>query len=310
MPQLKSIFRSSVMVFIIAVFFGWSAQGISTAYAQSESSPPGWKIVYSPKIRPGLETLDAAKKDLDELLRTLKKPVGIKFYIQPELNKLANQVRLIEILGGAENISHMYYTQDELDVAQMKTITALDDRIEVSQRVALFYSDLPESAIFVEKSKHNVCPYVVYLPSRISFHFGDDDLTSAQRLADDLFSIQQQIKKPQEDQRALFELKAAEYRSLTIKPQVSEEQRKYIVQANTLSQKKEYGKAISLYLKAVELDPVSYPGAYFNMALLSAQMNRFTSAILYMKQYLLLEPEVQDARSAQDKIYEWEIMGQ
>lgn len=27
-----------------------------------------------------------------------------------------------------------------------------------------------------------------------------------------------------------------------------------------------------------------------------------------MKQYLLLEPEAKDARSAQDKIYEWELM--
>jgi tetratricopeptide (TPR) repeat protein len=88
---------------------------------------------------------------------------------------------------------------------------------------------------------------------------------------------------------------------------VSEEQRRYIVQANVLSQEKDYGKAIELYLKAVELDSVSYPAAYFNLALLSAQMNRFTSAISCMKQYLLLEPGAQDARSAQDKIYEWEL---
>jgi tetratricopeptide (TPR) repeat protein len=308
MHQMKRIFRYSVCILIMAAFFGFSIPDATIVYAQAESSHPGWKIVYSPKIQPGIETLDAAKKDLAELLRTIKRPVGIKFYDQPELNKFANEVQLIEILGGAENISNINYSQVELDYARMKTITALDDRIEVSQRIALFYSDLPESDIFVEKSQDNVCPYIVYLPSRISFHFEKKDLASAQRLADDLFSIQQQMKKPQADQKALFESKAAEYRSLTIKPQVSEEQRKYIVQANALGQKKEYGRAISLYLKAVEVDPVSYPGAYFNLALLSAQMNRFTSAISYMKQYLLLEPEAQDARNAQDKIYEWEIM--
>jgi hypothetical protein len=44
------------------------------------------------------------------------------------------------------------------------------------------------------------------------------------------------------------------------------------------------------------------------MALLSAQMKRFNSAISYMKQYLMLVPDAKDARSAQDKIYEWELL--
>jgi hypothetical protein len=43
------------------------------------------------------------------------------------------------------------------------------------------------------------------------------------------------------------------------------------------------------------------------MALLSEQMKWFNSAIFYMKQYLLLVPDAKDARSAQDKIYEWEM---
>ncbi len=60
-------------------------------------------------------------------------------------------------------------------------------------------------------------------------------------------------------------------------------------------------------MKAIKLDPVSYPEAYFNMALLSAQGRRFPPAVRYMKQYLLLVPDAKDARSAQDKIYEWGI---
>ena len=120
--------------------------------------------------------------------------------------------------------------------------------------------------------------------------------------------IQQNLNKYQDERLALFESKAAQYRALKVKPPVSEEQRKFIVQANAMSQQKEYGRAIDFYLKAIELDPVSYPAAYFNLALLSAQMHRFKSAIAYMKQYLLLEPEAKDARSAQDKIYEWELM--
>ena len=123
-------------------------------------------------------------------------------------------------------------------------------------------------------------------------------------------SSNRQKKSATDERLAQFESAAAEYRALKVKPPVSEEQRKLIVQANAMSQQKEYGEALSLYLKAVELDPVSYPAAYFNMALLSAQLQRYKPAITYMKQYLLLEPEAKDARSAQDKIYEWEIMMQ
>jgi len=111
-----------------------------------------------------------------------------------------------------------------------------------------------------------------------------------------------------ESQRILFEQKAAEYRALKIKPQVSEEQRKFIVQANAFNQQKNYVKAIELYTKAIEVDQTAYPAGYSNLALLLAQVNNFSAAINYMKKYLMLEPEATDARSAQDKIYEWEVM--
>jgi tetratricopeptide (TPR) repeat protein len=75
-----------------------------------------------------------------------------------------------------------------------------------------------------------------------------------------------------------------------------------------LNQKKDYAGSVDLYHKAIEVNPVSYPAAYFNLALLSAQTGRFKSAVNYMKQYLFLVPDAPDARNAQDKIYEWEIM--
>jgi len=107
-------------------------------------------------------------------------------------------------------------------------------------------------------------------------------------------------------QLILFKSIAANYRALKVKPPVSEEQRKLIVQANAFNQQKMYGKAIELYNKAIELDQTAYPAGYSNLALLSAQINNFDGAINYMKKYLLLEPEGTDAGSAQDKIYEWE----
>jgi tetratricopeptide (TPR) repeat protein len=135
-----------------------------------------------------------------------------------------------------------------------------------------------------------------------------NDKGFAQKIADDLYFIQKHIGKYDEEKLALFKEKAAQYRALETKPPLSEQQREYIVQANALTQHKDYAGAIDRYLKAVDLDPVSYPGAYFNVALLFAQQNHFKSAIDYMKQYLMLVPDAPDARSAQDKIYEWKLM--
>jgi len=140
----------------------------------------------------------------------------------------------------------------------------------------------------------------------MSFVFGD--LQDAKRFADDLFALQQPLQKQDAERRARFEASAARYRALAVKPPVSEEQRRLLVQANALAQAKEYRKAIDRYLAATNLDPVSYPAAYFNLALLYAQTGRFKPAIATMQQYLRLEPGAADARSAQDKIYEWELL--
>lgn len=137
--------------------------------------------------------------------------------------------------------------------------------------------------------------------------FSWQDIKQAQGFADAVASLHQ---KNLNDKTLAsvkdFEPTAAEYRKLKVKPPVSEEQRKYIVQANSFNQQKSYVKAIELYKKAIELDQTAYPAAYSNLALLSAQIGKFDAAIYYMKKYLLLEPEAKEARSAQDKIYEWE----
>jgi len=56
----------------------------------------------------------------------------------------------------------------------------------------------------------------------------------------------------------------------------------------------------------IDLGQTAYPAAYYNLALLLAQTQRFSKAIYNMKKYLMLVPEAEDARAAQDKIYEWE----
>jgi tetratricopeptide (TPR) repeat protein len=151
-------------------------------------------------------------------------------------------------------------------------------------------------------------PYIVFMPDKSQLYFKEP--ANAQNLADRLFLIQQILRSDGENQDALFRKQAAQYRDVQTKPRVSEEQRKYIVQANTFSQRKEYGPAIALYKKAVQIEPVAYPEAYFNMSLLYAQEGHYWHAITNMKKYLLLVPDARDSRSAQDKIYEWEALMQ
>jgi tetratricopeptide (TPR) repeat protein len=104
-----------------------------------------------------------------------------------------------------------------------------------------------------------------------------------------------------------FKPLALEYNNLAIKPAIIEEQRKFIVQANALNENKKYDLALEAYNNAININQTSYPAAYYNMALISALSGDYQNAIFNMKKYLMLVPEAEDARAAQDKIYEWEI---
>ncbi|MDO9262084.1 MAG: hypothetical protein Q7U08_09105 [Flavobacteriaceae bacterium] len=186
-----------------------------------------------------------------------------------------------------------------------KDILVLDDRIEFNskkQKSVFYFSKLLDRTIVAKGLNVEIDKYYT-----ISLHLLD--ITNSQGLADDLFFMQrQQIKKRYDTWLVGFESLAAQYRALKVKPPVSEDQRRYIVQANALNQQKEYNKAIGMYNKAIELDRISYPTAYYNEALLFAQLKNYDAAIYCMKIYLLFEPDAPDSRSAQDKIYEWEIM--
>jgi len=262
---------------------------------------------YSPKLQPGV-TFDTARKELADVLGGGQGPFGIKYYGRPGINDYARINELDELMSGSTQF-HRYYSQNELTYILFKSIPVLDDGIQISPRLFIAFTDLIQRPVTVGKNSLDY-PYVVN-PGLVSFHF--ENLTVAQKFADALYSIQKlnmEVENEQAKRLAEFESLAAQYRALAIKPPVSEEQRRLIVQANALNQRKDYGGAIDLYLKAVELDPVSYPAAYFNLALLYAQQQRYNKAIAYMKPYLMLVPEAPDARSAQDKIYEWEILMQ
>jgi len=209
---------------------------------------------------------------------------------------------ITELLNGRIIIYEVDVEKNTLgnSLGSPKEVLVLDDRIELKfkrQNATVRLFDLLDYAI--KGSEYGYVPL-----GNFSFYMGN----KATELANDLNIMQHQLVEKQfGSQLALFEPVAAQYRTLKVKPSISEEQRKFIVQANFLNQQKMYGKAIEIYNKAIELDQTAYPAAYSNLALLSAQIQKFNAAIYYMKKYLMLSPEALDARSAQDKIYEWEV---
>jgi tetratricopeptide (TPR) repeat protein len=210
------------------------------------------------------------------------------------------------------------------NIGAWKGLTALDDRFSMQAGTMFFYSDIvADEKIKVYKNNQDNDWGVSVPVSKIcgkpdhsvSFHFTSYE--NAQDFAENIFHIQQpfraeQLKIKQHNDSLIrtdsiqFCILVVKYRKMEIKPTVTEEQRKYIVQANSFAKDQQYAEAIDAYKKAIAIDPVAYPQAYYNMALLYAEKKDFEMAVKNMKKYLLLLPDAPDARAAQDKIYEWE----
>lgn len=101
------------------------------------------------------------------------------------------------------------------------------------------------------------------------------------------------------------------YLKLAEKPALPEAGRRLLVEAKTFLKTQAdpgsegYSKALGCYNGLLSAFPW-YADGYYNVALISAQLNRYDWAIPNMKAYLQLAPDAPDARAAQDKIYEWE----
>ncbi|MFA7346390.1 MAG: tetratricopeptide repeat protein [Desulfurivibrionaceae bacterium] len=288
MDTIKRVLVSAVLVLLIAIWGGCAAAPAATPEPE----------MYYPKLPPGITTIEEAKQDLAILL----KEVDVIYYGRSSF-KLPGDGVLRELYGkySRMSINNILYTDDRYNIYKDKggAIDVFDDRIDFPL-FPLYYKDLSEDVTILVR-----WGYMVELSHHVQLRAPEG---TAQKIADDLYFIQKHMERYNGGELEVFKEKAAKYRASKIKPQVSEAQRKFIVQANAFTQKKDYAGAIDRYNKAIELDPVSYPEAYFNLALLSAQEDRFKSAIGYMEKYLLLAPDAKDARSAQDKIYEWEAM--
>jgi tetratricopeptide (TPR) repeat protein len=95
------------------------------------------------------------------------------------------------------------------------------------------------------------------------------------------------------------------YPLMKSKPEITEQVRKYVVQASGATQEKKYDDAISLWTTTLKISPC-FPLAYYNRALLYDFKGLIRNSISDMESYLKLMPDASDARSARDKIYAWE----
>ena len=104
-----------------------------------------------------------------------------------------------------------------------------------------------------------------------------------------------------------FDDVVAKYLAANPKPVLSEEAYKYKVQAEFMVQEKQPAKAMELFNKALNIAPW-WPEGHFQLGLLLGDAKKYQDATLEMKRYLLLAPDGADARAAQDKIYQWELV--
>lgn len=116
------------------------------------------------------------------------------------------------------------------------------------------------------------------------------------------------VSGPQADspeQVAAFNAAAAKYRADPSAFTLPEEARAFKVQAETAMREKRLSDAADRYAKALAISPSWAPG-HFNLALIYGEIELPGLAMSEMKKYLKLAPDANNARAAQDKIYEWQ----
>lgn len=126
------------------------------------------------------------------------------------------------------------------------------------------------------------------------------------KVCDIIYTLGLRAQKQRDADAAEFARLAPQARGRTAEA-VPESLRRLIVQADALRQEKNYTAAAAVFRKAIRQDPVAYPAAHFNLALLYEMLSDYPHAIESMQRYLLLQPQAADARAAQDKIYAWEM---
>jgi tetratricopeptide (TPR) repeat protein len=240
--------------------------------------------------------------------------------INNELTYEAARQKLIDHLKKNTN----YYSITKINTYQnLSTKLTIKDlrNLNITDRYIMFTSgkeNLSKDTVFINYKdivNKQLSYYVGVSYDRIGnstwmqyVRVGDHLLTcDGKEVADLIFYMQHRfaVKYYMEDLES-FKIIAADYQKIGEKPEISEEQRKLLIQGNAMNEKMNYDQAINYYDQAIAINPLSSPNSYYNYALIAAVAEKYELAILNMKKYLLLLPNAEDARSAQDKIYEWE----
>lgn len=240
--------------------------------------------------------------------------------INSELTYEAARLKLIDHLKKNTN----YYSITKINSYQnLNTKLTIKDlrNLNITDRYIMFTSgkeNLSKDTVYINYKdivNRQLSYYVGVSYDRIGnsrwmqyVRVGDHLLTcDGREVADLIFYMQHRfaVKYYAEDLES-FKIIAADYQKLAEKPEISEEQRKLLIQGNAMNEKMNYDQAINYYDQAIAINPLSSPNSYYNYALIAAVAEKYELAILNMKKYLLLLPNAEDARSAQDKIYEWE----
>ena len=102
-----------------------------------------------------------------------------------------------------------------------------------------------------------------------------------------------------------FQQKAASWRTLAVKPAISEDVRKHRLLAENAVKERQFDSAVEEYETGLEIDPV-WPEGHFNAALLCAELGYYSEAMHHMRAYLELVPEAADAQQSRDQMVIWE----
>lgn len=143
--------------------------------------------------------------------------------------------------------------------------------------------------------KYNSDEYQLYIP----------DPLCGRQLANAISSLKETTPEEALQEEASFEQALQSFLNAAAKPEFTEDVRRFKIQAENAVREKRYGDAVNLYEKALNIAPWWADGHY-NRAMVFSELQVYETAILEMRRYLKLATKAAIARSAQDKIYEWE----
>ena len=293
--------------FYIFLFFFF----IKTSYAQNVQSSPVLKVANN--------VADQINKIGDEAKAKYAENID-NAYIPHQINaELSYEAARLELIEALKKYTNYYYASkvpayrnlsSNLTIKNIKNGNVTDSCIMFTSgkdnhskdTVYINYKDIINRQIIYYVKVTDGGFYMPYVK------IGDHLLTCGGKgVADLIYYMQHQYAvKFYEQVLQSFKTIAPDYQKLTEKPEMSEEQRKLFVQGNAISAQLNYDNAMVYYDKAIALNPISSPVSYYNYALIAAVAERYELAILNMKKYIMLLPDAEDLRSAQDKIYEWE----